>query len=58
MAATAAGLGVNADGSTFHGAYSKLTPEALDGMRIGPGVAPEASFYALRVFGCTDTTAP
>ena len=52
VAGTAAGLGVNADGSTFKDDYTKLTPEALNAMRIGPGVAPKASLYALRIFGC------
>jgi subtilisin family serine protease len=52
VAGTAAGFGVNADGSTFDGDYSALTADALDGMRIGPGMAPKASIYALKVFGC------
>lgn len=56
VAGTAAGFGVNADGSTFRGDYTALTPEALNAMRIGPGVAPKASLYALRVFGCNGTT--
>jgi subtilisin family serine protease len=53
VAGTAAGLGVNADGTTFTGSYRKLTGAALDAMRIGPGMAPGASLYALRIFGCT-----
>ncbi|OKI30517.1 peptidase S8 [Saccharothrix sp. CB00851] len=56
VAGTAAGFGVNADGSTFEGDYTKLTPEALDGMRIGPGTAPKALLYALKVFGCDGST--
>ena len=28
----------------------------LDGMRIGPGMAPGAQLYALRVFGCEGST--
>lgn len=56
VAGTAAGYGVAADGSTFRGDYSRLTPSALDRMRIGPGAAPGASLYAIRVFGCTGST--
>ncbi|MFJ6672280.1 S8 family serine peptidase [Actinosynnema sp. NPDC091369] len=56
VAGTAAGFGVNADGSTFKGDYTKLTPEALDAMRIGPGTAPKALLYALKVFGCEGST--
>ncbi len=56
VAGTAAGYGVGADGSTFRGDYSRLTPAALGHMRIGPGAAPGASLYAIRVFGCTGST--
>ncbi|WP_433264243.1 S8 family serine peptidase [Actinosynnema sp. CS-041913] len=56
VAGTAAGFGVNADGSTFKGDYTKLTPEALNAMRIGPGTAPKALLYALKVFGCDGST--
>ncbi|GAA1273724.1 S8 family serine peptidase [Saccharothrix xinjiangensis] len=56
VAGTAAGFGVNADGSTFKGDYTKLTPESLDAMRIGPGTAPKALLYALKVFGCDGST--
>jgi subtilisin family serine protease len=52
VAGTAAGFGVNADGSTFAGDYAALTSDGLDQMRIGPGMAPHASLYALKVFGC------
>ena len=57
MAGTAAGYGVNADGSTFHGDYSKLTEEQLKDMKIGPGSAPDAQLIGLRIFGCKGTTA-
>nr|WP_239029243.1 S8 family serine peptidase [Pseudonocardia acidicola] len=57
VAGTAAGYGVNTDGSTFRGDYGSLTPGKLDAMRIGPGVAPEASLYAIKVFGCEGSTA-
>ncbi len=56
VAGTAAGYGVNADGSTFTGDYSKLTEEQLKAMKIGPGVAPDAEIYAFRVFGCSGST--
>jgi subtilisin family serine protease len=56
VAGTAAGFGVDADGATFKGDYTKLTPETLDAMRIGPGTAPKALLYALKVFGCDGST--
>ncbi|WP_053715896.1 S8 family peptidase [Saccharothrix sp. NRRL B-16348] len=56
VAGTAAGYGENADGTPFTGDYSTLTPEAVAGMKIGPGTAPKASLYALKVFGCTGST--
>jgi subtilisin family serine protease len=52
VAGTAAGTGVNADGSTFTGDYSALDAADLAGMRIGPGMAPNGLVYALKVFGC------
>jgi uncharacterized repeat protein (TIGR01451 family) len=54
VAGTAAGYGVNADGTTFTGPWNTSTPFA--GMRIGPGVAPQAELYAVRVFGCQGST--
>ena len=57
VAGTAAGYGVNADGRTFRGDYSKLTEEQLKDMKIGPGSAPEAQLIGLRIFGCKGTTA-
>jgi subtilisin family serine protease len=54
VAGTAAGFGENADGSTYTGKYDTSTP--FDTMKIGPGVAPEASIYALKVFGCSGST--
>jgi subtilisin family serine protease len=56
VAGTAAGYGVAADGTTFRGGYASLTPEQLTGMEIGPGSAPAASLYAIRVFGCSGST--
>ena len=56
VAGSAAGFGVNADGSTFAGAYEDLTLNELQAMKIGPGTAPLADLYALRVFGCDGST--
>ncbi len=54
VAGTAAGYGVNANGTTYTGPYDNTVP--FDTMRIGPGVAPGARLYALRVFGCDGST--
>ena len=54
VAGTIGGYGVNADGTTYMGVYGTGTDFA--GLRIGPGVAPEATLYGLRVFGCTGST--
>ena len=53
VAGTAAGYGVNADGTTYRGSYSSVD---LDALKIGPGTAPKASLYALKVFGCEGGT--
>jgi minor extracellular serine protease Vpr len=55
VAGIAAGFGVNADGTTFSASYdaSIYTPHAF---LIGPGVAPLAKLYAVRVFGCSGST--
>lgn len=55
VASTAAGGGVNADGSPYTGSYDPSTPFGT--LRLGPGVAPRANVYALRVFGCGGSTA-
>ena len=54
VSGTVAGYGVNADGSTYTGPYGPAMP--FDSMGIGPGVAPKASIYMLKVFGCTGST--
>jgi Subtilisin-like serine proteases len=54
VAGTAAGSGVNDDGSTYTGPYDSTT--ASQTFRVGPGVAPEADIYAVRVFGCDGST--
>ena len=53
-AGTAAGFGVTAAGATYHGPYNQATHN--NAFTIGPGVAPEADLYALRVFGCAGST--
>ncbi|WP_207310700.1 S8 family serine peptidase [Lentzea alba] len=56
VAGTTAGFGENADGSTFKGDYTKLDADKLNAMKIGPGTAPKALIYALKVFGCDGST--
>lgn len=64
VAGSAAGMGVLPDGSTFvesigdtYADLAALTPSAYQAkFRIGPGVAPKAELYALRVFGCAGST--
>ena len=51
---SAAGIGENADGSTYTGDYNASTP--FDSMKIGPGMAPDAKLVALKVFGCEGST--
>lgn len=54
VAGIVAGMGVRSDGSTYSGPYeASLIPSAF---RVGPGVAPGASLYALKIFGCTGST--
>jgi len=54
VAGTAGGLGVNADGTTFLGPYDSTT--VFSSFLIGPGVAPRADLYALKIFGCAGST--
>jgi len=54
-AGTAAGFGVLADGSTYTGSYNASTI-AGHSWTVGPGVAPKADIYAVRVFGCSGST--
>jgi subtilisin family serine protease len=51
VAGTAAGYGLAADKTTFRGDYSSLTRQQVQDMWVGPGSAPEAGLYALKVFG-------
>ena len=50
-AGTAAGDGVLSNGSTFTGPYNASTVTS-NTWNVGPGVAPQATIYAYRVFGC------
>jgi minor extracellular serine protease Vpr len=51
VAGTAAGFGVTDTGQTYSGPYDATTPTRS--FRIGPGVAPKADLYAIRIFGCS-----
>jgi minor extracellular serine protease Vpr len=50
-AGTAAGYGVLSNGTTYTGPYNATTVSGNSWI-IGPGVAPQATLYAYRVFGC------
>ena len=54
VAGTVAGYGVLADGTTFKGPYDATT--TAQKFAVGPGVAPLADLYAVRVFGCGGST--
>ena len=54
VAGSAAGVGVKADGTPYTGPYNASTN--FGALKIGPGMAPEALLYALRVFGCEGST--
>ena len=54
-AGTAAGSGVLSDGSTYTGPYNATTVSGHS-WNVGPGVAPKADIYSLRVFGCAGST--
>ncbi len=55
VAGIAAGLGVTTNQTTFTGDYG--APYDAGQFLIGPGVAPEASLYALKIFGKNGSTA-
>ncbi|MEP0774191.1 MAG: S8 family serine peptidase [Acidobacteriota bacterium] len=54
VAGIAAGYGVTATGETYGGPWGAGTD--LEALAIGPGVAPQAQIFALKVFGCTGST--
>ena len=55
VAGSAAGSGVTAAGATYNGPYNATTITG-NSWRIGPGVAPKADIYGIRVFGCEGST--
>jgi subtilisin family serine protease len=55
VAGIAAGNGVTDTGAAYAGPYDTSTHANVN-FRIGPGVAPQASLFALRVFGCDGST--
>ncbi len=54
VAGTVAGYGVNAVGARYLGPYG--ADLNFSDFLIGPGVAPEAEIYALKIFGCRGAT--
>ena len=54
VAGTIGGFGVRKNGTTFTGPFNTAFDPAL--FSIGPGVAPEAKLFPIRVFGCNGTT--
>jgi subtilisin family serine protease len=54
VAGIAAGSGVLPSGATYRGPYDASTYSQA--FRIGPGVAPKADLYAVRIFGCEGQT--
>ncbi len=54
VAGIAAGYGVTATGETYGGPWGAGVD--LNAFAVGPGVAPQAQVYALKVFGCTGST--
>jgi minor extracellular serine protease Vpr len=55
VAGTAAGFGVLDSGATFNGPYNATTISSHS-WNVGPGVAPKADLYAIRVFGCAGSS--
>jgi hypothetical protein len=55
-AGTIGGSGVTTAGTTFTGPYDNTTFVNNTTWNVGPGVAPEANIYAVRVFGCQGST--
>ncbi len=56
VAGTAAGSGVLANGTGYTGPYNATTVSEPTDWTIGPGVAPKADIYSIRVFGCNGST--
>src|SRR3954469_14662424 len=56
VAGTAAGSGVTSTGVMYTGPYNGSTLANPAAFAIGPGVAPKADIYSVRVFGCEGST--
>jgi len=56
VSGTTAGYGVRKNGKTFTGNYANLDKADLLKMNVGPGMAPKAELYGLKVFGCAGST--
>ncbi len=54
-ASIAAGKGVNDNGTAYTGNYNQSIN--FSSFRIGPGIAPKANLFAIRVFGCNPFSA-
>ena len=54
-AGTMAGFGVLANGTTYAGPYNATTVSSNSWL-VGPGVAPKADIYAVKIFGCSGST--
>jgi subtilisin family serine protease len=54
VAGIAAGFGVLTNGATYAGPYTNGMD--FSKFEIGPGVAPAAKLYALKIFGCAGST--
>ena len=54
-AGTMAGFGVLSNGTTYHGPYNATTVSSHS-WNVGPGMAPLASLYSVRIFGCNGST--
>jgi len=55
VSGTAAGFGVTAAGKTYTGPYNATTVSGSS-WNVGPGVAPKADLYAIKIFGCEGST--
>ncbi len=56
VSGSATGYGVKGNGQVFTGSYENLDADRLAKMDIGPGMAPRAQLYGLKVFGCEGST--
>ncbi len=54
-AGTMAGFGVLANGQTYAGLYNATTVSSNSWL-VGPGVAPKADLYSVKIFGCNGPT--